>query len=517
MELRKYWEVIRRWMWLIAILTLAGAGAAYYVSSMMTPVYEAHAVLRINWGQSPQSDVYSSQLASQQMAASYAQEMETTLLLQKLINDLRLPMTVPQLQDMIRPRQIAGTSLIGVYVRDTNPARAATIANELVRAFTAQVEREQTARYQSSQASLDAEIKTLEQSMEKTQSTIAFMGVATDPYSKAELARLQAELSRQQTLYVILLNSAENFRLAAATYQNTLSLVSPAEVPTEPVEPRMLLNGVMGLGLGLALGLLCAFTLSYMDDTIKTEEDVRRITGLPTLGHIPRLPRSRKDSLLQTATSGGTVADAFRTLRVNIQFTSVDHPTNCLVITSCVPQEGKTLVVANLGAVMAKMDKTVVLVDGDLRRPGLHQLFDLPNEKGLSSLLVDRELDLEAQLRETSVPGLRVLTSGTLPPHPPDLLDSQRMLWLIAALKDKADMVLFDAPPLWPVSDARVLAQKVGKALLVIDVGKVRTDAALKAVQMLSMPGVEVLGVVLNREKVGGGYYYRRYYRNDKH
>jgi non-specific protein-tyrosine kinase len=201
-------------------------------------------------------------------------------------------------------------------------------------------------------------------------------------------------------------------------------------------------------------------------------------------------------------------AEAYRTLRTNIQFSSLDKPLQTLLFTSTGADEGKSTTLANLAVTMAQAEQRVILVDCDLRRPTLHTLFSVANEAGLTSAILQPD-DAPLPLNETSVAGLRLLTSGPLPPRPADLLGSRRMEALIARLRAEADMVLFDTPPVIAVTDAAVLATRLDGVLLVLQAGKTRRDRAREARRLLEKVKANIVGVVLNnaKQEVGYGYY----------
>jgi capsular exopolysaccharide synthesis family protein len=222
--------------------------------------------------------------------------------------------------------------------------------------------------------------------------------------------------------------------------------------------------------------------------------------------------QTRKNSLALVALREprSPAAEAYRTLRTNIQFSSLDKPLRTLLLTSTAPDEGKSMVLANLAITMAQAEQRVLLVDCDLRRPGLHTLFDLPNEEGLTTVLLDQS-NTTLPLQPTAVAGLHILTSGPLPPRPADLLGSQRMEAVIARLHDEADMVLFDTPPVTAVTDAAVLATRLDGVLLVMRAGTTRRDRAREARRLLEKVKANIVGVILNNAPLettyGYGYY----------
>jgi len=202
------------------------------------------------------------------------------------------------------------------------------------------------------------------------------------------------------------------------------------------------------------------------------------------------------------------VSEAYRTLRTNLSFSSLDEPISTLVVTSPAPDEGKSTTIANLAVTMAQGGLRTILVDCDLRRPTLHSILKLNPEPGLTDLLLEE--NGEPALQETEVDGLLFLASGPLPPNPADLLGSKKINKIIAALSQQADIVLFDAPPVIAVTDATVIGSKVDGVLLVINAGKTKRDHAEKAKEMLEKAKVRIVGAVLTNAPTDssiGGYY----------
>jgi non-specific protein-tyrosine kinase len=213
-----------------------------------------------------------------------------------------------------------------------------------------------------------------------------------------------------------------------------------------------------------------------------------------------------KSPLIALRDPRAPAAEAYRTLRTNIQFSSLDKPLRTLLATSTAPDEGKSTTLANLAVTIAQAEQRVILVDCDLRRPTLHALFDLPNDTGLTSMILTE--DTPPPLQETGVPGLSLLSSGPLPPRPADILGSRRMEAAIERLRSAADIVLFDTPPVVAVTDAAVLATKVDGVLLVFQAGRTSRERARRARQILEKVKANIVGVVLNNAEVEQGYGY---------
>lgn len=213
-------------------------------------------------------------------------------------------------------------------------------------------------------------------------------------------------------------------------------------------------------------------------------------------------------SLITLTDPRSPVSEAYRTLRTNLSFSGLDEPIRTLVVTSPAPDEGKSTTIANLAVTMAQGGRKTILVDCDLRRPTLHTFFDLKPEPGLTDLLLEE--NGQPALQPTMVDGLQLLSSGPLPPNPADLLGSHKIDQIIATLSKRADIVLFDAPPVIAVTDATVLGSKVDGVLLVINAGKTRREHAERAKEMLEKANVRIVGAALTnapKDSSIGGYY----------
>lgn len=204
------------------------------------------------------------------------------------------------------------------------------------------------------------------------------------------------------------------------------------------------------------------------------------------------------------------MAEAYRTLRTNLEFSNLDKSLRALVVTSASPDEGKSTTLANLAVTMAQGGKRVILMDCDLRRPTLHQLWNVKNNLGLTDMVRDDAALNNPPLQDTAVPNLKVLTSGQLPPNPAEVLGSKRMEEILAALLNRADLLLLDAPPVIAVTDAAVLASKVDGVLLIVSAGRTKREEARRAQAQLQKVNARIVGAVLNNVKADGSvqYYY---------
>ena len=216
-------------------------------------------------------------------------------------------------------------------------------------------------------------------------------------------------------------------------------------------------------------------------------------------------------SLITVEQAKSPISEAYRTLRTNVQFSSVDAEIKKIMITSSGPREGKSSTIANLAVSIAQTGKSVIVIDADMRNPTQHKLFGLDNGQGLSVALL-QDQDSRKYVKETAVPGVMVLTGGPIPPNPAELIGSKRMKRLIEEFSQEYDMVLIDTPPIIAVTDAALLAQEVDGVILVLASGEVNKDYALRAKEQLDKVGAKILGAVLNKADMKTSEYYYYYY-----
>lgn len=283
-----------------------------------------------------------------------------------------------------------------------------------------------------------------------------------------------------------------------------VTIVESAQVPLAPVSPRPTLNLALGLLLGVALGLAVAVVREALDRRIKAEADVKSLTDAPVMGHIPLEADAADRPLIVQAKDSGARAEALRRLRTNLQFLDVPVGERAFVITSSLPGEGKTVTAINLAVTLAEVQLRVCLVEADLRRPRIGEYVGLEDAVGLTDVLID-SYSL-ADVTQNWRPGLDVVLAGSVPPNPSDLLASARMDEVIAELSAAYDVVLIDAPPLLPVTDAALIAKRCAGALVLVGWGrKAVTRAELDgALEGLQTAGARVLGVILNKLPVKG-------------
>ena len=321
------------------------------------------------------------------------------------------------------------------------------------------------------------------------------------PEKEYQFAQLQTEVELLGQTFRTLSDQYQRLRIAEESQLSGAQVVSAAGVPDSPIGPRKKVNLALGMLIGLALALAFALLADRLDQRFYTDEAVEAMLGAPVLASIPVL-RSDEPSRVEEAAERSALLEIFRALRGNIAYLRPDHPPRSILITSSNPEEGKSLVAANLAVALAMQGKRVTLVDADLRRPSLHERFGLSGEVGLSSVVAG-SASIAHALQETAVPGLKLLPCGPPPPHAAEMLTSERWRACLEELVAQADVVLLDSSPVPLFADTRALAHQAEGTLLVMSMREARRPGVAESVRLLALVGADMLGVVLNHVETG--------------
>ena len=331
--------------------------------------------------------------------------------------------------------------------------------------------------------------------------------------SSVELSQLQTNLNLYQQIYINSISSLEALNLTRAQNAPNVIQVEPARTPQTPISPKpmqsMMLYGAVGL---LAMAGI-AFLVEYLDDTIKTPEEVKEVLGLPVIGLVADMNGSmvkRKEvnkGVFVANQPRSPISEAFRSMRTSLEFYSVDKPLQVLIVTSSGAEEGKTTIATNLAVILAKGNKNVLLLDADMRRPNVHNHLNISNRFGLSHLIRSRSTLEEVIQISSEVSNLSVITSGSLPPNPAELLASEKMKSILTELKAQFDTIIIDTPPAI-VTDAQILATRADGVIYVLRPGKTRVIAAQTPLEEFERIGANMIGVVMNRIPRNRDYYY---------
>ena len=336
-----------------------------------------------------------------------------------------------------------------------------------------------------------------------------------------QYAALEREAAGNRQLYSNLMDRVKETDVTSKYKSSNVRIIDAAEVPRYPVLPQTARDLMMAFIGGLLLALGLVFGFEYMDSAIKTPDEIKAHLGLPFLGLVPIIPgKDRKAGEDQTPLIGNTnvpanFSEAMRAIRTSVIFSSAEAGARTVVVTSTAPSEGKTLVSCNLAAALAQAGQKVLIVDGDMRRPRVHEVFGCLQEPGLSNVLVGTSR-LRAAVLPSSIPQLEVLTAGHLPPNPAELLGSNRYLELLAELGTSYDWIIIDAPPVMAVTDAAVAANRATGVVFVVGAEMTPHRNAKAAIEQLAAAKARFIGVVLNRVNLHRhSYYYSPYYRKD--
>jgi len=366
-----------------------------------------------------------------------------------------------------------------------------------------------------------------------------------------QYTQMLRDLTINENLLTQLRTKLQEVQIKEKEQVEEVALVRPATEPTRPTNPAQTAGkGVVGLLIGLTIGLVLAFVLESMDTSIGTIQDVESYLEVPVLGLIPNIDPSRDPSLAPPAgdeedsilakmrpflvcllSPKSTIAEAFRSLRTNVEFQSLEKSVKTLCMTSSSLMEGKTTTAINLAIAAAQLGRKTLLVEADLRRPLVHHAFGIPRDPGLAEVIVGNKswgecirgvtdlmlgpLGLENLMASPNIDKLHILTSGTPPPNPAEFLNSQRMTELIGTFRQEFDLVIFDCSPILPVTDAAILASKMDGTLIVYRVGQTPRAALRRAKALLENVRGKVLGIVLTgvRAEVSPDYEELEYYR----
>jgi len=330
------------------------------------------------------------------------------------------------------------------------------------------------------------------------------------PEAEVRLAQLEREKMANEEIYTMLLSKLEESKIAEAMQISEAKIVDYATIPVCPVEPKVRQNTLLGFLLGILIGVGGAFLLEYLDTTIKSSKEIEELTKTSVLATIPFIKESSEIPTIDEPNS--QIAESYKILRTNLAFSAASKPLKSLLITSTIPQEGKTTICINLGITLAQQGHKTIILDCDFRRPMLHRYFKraMKNEHGLSDVLIGK-LKLKDSIINAYRENLYCITCGTIPPNPTELLSSSVMRDVLEELKKTYEFIIIDSPPALGVADARILGRICDGILVVIFAKKTNRDAAVEVKEELERAGEKIVGYVLNGVDYTH-YHYRHHY-----
>lgn len=441
-ELSDYLQVLRRRWLTVVVCALLGLGIAGALTFSATPQYQASSRLFISTTQNSTTQAYQTDLFAQQRITSYASLVTTRKLAEKVSKELGGTPDAATLQREIRATAIPDAVLLQITATDPDPAQARAIS----KAYTER-------------------LATLITKLETPEVTTPPPGTTAPPASALPIVKP--------------------------------SIVDEAGLPTRPVSPRPPLNLTLGLVLGLALGAGVAVARELLDTTVKSKTDVERAARVSVLGVLHADNAAAKVPPSESLVLQTPWAESFRVLATNMQYVKVDQAHKVLVVTSPLEQEGKSTTASNLALSLAKAGSSVVLVEGDLRRPTVASKLAMDGAVGITNVLAGK-LDIDDVLQDYGDTGLAVIACGPIPPNPSELLQTEAMDKLLQELRDRYQFVVFDAPPLLPVTDAALLATRADGTVIVVRHGHTTREQLQDASERLVSVQAQAVGAVIN-------------------
>jgi capsular exopolysaccharide synthesis family protein len=511
-DLREYIRVLRSRKYGVAAVTLLLVAATLAFSLRQTPIYEGEAKILVKPIQSP------TPTASLPQAPNLVTERQLILsqaVAQTVASDLRITTSVDTLLKNVQVQVVTDSEILVVRYDDANPLTAAKLANGFASAYVAFRSHEALAQFQLAASAVQQQIDGIQERLSSLNQQIQ---KTSDPKARTTLeSQRDTFVARLGVLQQRLLD----LQSSGSAAEGSAQIVQRAEVPESPVSPNLIRNGILALLSGLALGIGFAFLRERLDDRVKSRDELERRLGAPVIAAVPKVGTWRKAEeplLIMAADPKSPVSESYRTLGTNIQYLGSNQQLQILMITSAVGGEGKTTTAANLSVVLARAGRRVILVSADLRRSRVHTFFGLSNRVGLADILAD-STQLADVLVDPGIDNLRIISGGPVPADPAALLAGQSAAWLLESLRELADFVILDAPPVLAVADASILAPLTDGTVFVTNAERSSRSAILHARDQLENAGARIIGAVYNNfdpSKSETYPYYLYYYQYDR-
>lgn len=477
-----------------------GALAGYLFSRQQTPVYQATTTILVGDSiRSTNVDRVDIQV-SEALVQTYVEVAQRQPVLQGVVTALNLNGSWQALSRQIQVTQIESTQLIQIVVEGNSPEMARRIADEIVNQLILlsptnseggdnEFNREQLTSLQERIVSGQNRLQEIDTAMSTAISEIELADLQRE---KATLNELMVEWERNYTDMLLVTEPKRN--------PTQLSVIESAHSNNNQIRPRVQLNTLLGGVLGMIIGLGLIFLLDFLDDTYKSLNDFSQSEEVNILGSIRKIKgRKLSDKLVALKYPHSPVTESYRIIRSRIRFKPTDKLARSIMITSSMPEEGKSVTAANLAVVFAQANYKTVIVDADLRHPALHEVFEVNNEVGLGDMLSSTDFKIENCIQDTSVTNLKILTSGTPLLDPSERLGSDRMKDILDELKSVASVIIVDSPPVLVYADAIALSGPLDGVIMVIQAGKSTRAAITQALFDLQNANANLLGSIFNQ------------------
>jgi succinoglycan biosynthesis transport protein ExoP len=569
MELKNYLQILIRWIWLLLLCTLLGTGSGYVASRLEKPTYQASTKILISKDLSDQNSQFAA-MNNQQLIDAYVQLLTSTSVINEASRRLNFEINLKEFGSV---QQVRSTNVIEITMEDGDPQRAAAITNMLVEVLIdqntqasgyastvenlkknitqveGQISSLQTKFNQISDERLQGQLKQVNDQITTLQDDIEKLNKETTPLAEkqAQLAELQSLLTQYQQIrinleyigkpvlnssdlggdshlqllqstldhyqkiYLDLLDNLQAVQLAQLRNIPTIDQIEKASPSIKPIRPQPLIYTILGCIVGLVLAIGIVFIIEYLDDSLKTSQDVQQALDIPVLGYIAKIQPVSKT--MKNLPGGWRLhshtSEALYALRTNLEFVVAHHPLKTLLLLS-VNESGKGQIsmATDLAVSYAQSGNRVVLLDANLRNPSVHHYFGLDNENGFSDLLADDSKTEAAGKKIEGLDLMTIITGGNASPTTEELLKPDKIVQILNVLKQQSDVIIIDAPSI-NVADSWVLASKMDGVLLVIQPGVTHLSEARQSLEQLNRAGATILGVVLYHNPHNLAYYYR--------
>jgi capsular exopolysaccharide synthesis family protein len=546
-----YLDVLLRRRWIVAGIALLVFSVGAAVTFTTKPVFKASTLLVIEKERATTTGGNSSMVENSNEDYYHTQYklLQSRTLMEKVFKQLKLDTSAEfsgadglrNLQSSVYIQPVPRSRLVYVNVESEDRGLAARISNLIAETFVKQnlanqlfISKEvlQALKISGEKANFDSLpdvvknplIQSLKMDLAKLRSEFAQISqryTAKHPAyvsAKSNLVALQKQIQTETDRVV----SSLKTELSGQLKGNNVRIIDPAIPADSPIRPKPLINLSVGAVIGLMIGVIFAFIVEMLDQSVRSQEDVEHKLGKPFLGIVPQTQISDGKAFdALTSKELSLTSEAFRNLRTMVDFAGVGGKSKALLVSSSVQGEGKTHVAANLAVALSQLGESVLLIDGDLRRPNLHRVFRISAEKGLSDYLLSgrRAEDANHLLTKTEIPGLSLLPCGPRPPNPSELLNTPRLGALVEWAREHYDRVIVDCTPMYPINDTLLWGRHISSCVFVVRFGATRTPLIRNAGQKLEAGAIKMLGVAINAAKAGGlayssyGYYYQQYYQ----
>lgn len=493
---------IKRWWWVVVICPLLIGTMAFGYSAQQTPLFAASVTLRVDSESINAQGAYDQLRYAEQLAKVYQQLVTLRPVMDIVIFNLDLPYSATELASSVTAQFNASSGLITVDVSDTEPERAAAIANAIAPALEVHM----ASTTVGSSTGIDSEMAPYLLDLD-TQITILEADIASIETDTEEGTPVPAVLGFMNDSLDDLTSLRDNLiAMSASSEAATVTALAGAVAPEASYTPNPPLTAAFGLFAGFVIACGIVLLLVYLDSTIKASADFQALVGSPLLSAVTKVPRiaEGRQQLFVIDQPSSEAAESIRLLRTNVEFASAVQEIATLAVSSPASGDGKSTVAANLAVTLSQAGFVTALIDADLRRPEQHKIFQVRNDRGLSTVLSRPDVQWHQTVIETGLTNLVLVPSGPVPPNAADLLSLGRLGDMLNDMKRLFDIIIIDTPPILPVSDALAVASHVDGMVLVCRSGRTRIDALRRATETLQRVAVRLVGVVVNQEKPGG-------------